>query len=90
MEDRKRSRVAGFLSGLWTAVDQSRRFVVNIFFLALVVWLVWMAIAGRPKVPREPPSSSGRRASSSSSSHAGRRRARSWKPSPASGGGRRS
>ncbi len=52
MEDRKRSRVAGFLSGLWTAVDQSRRFVVNVFFLALVVWLVWTAIAGRPKVPK--------------------------------------
>lgn len=52
MEDRKRSRVAGFLSGLWTAVDQSRRFVINVFFLALVVWLVWIAIAGRPKVPR--------------------------------------
>jgi protease-4 len=52
MEDRKRSRLAGFLSGLWTAVDQSRRFVVNVFFLALVVWLVWAAIAGRPKVPR--------------------------------------
>lgn len=52
MEDRKRSRVAGFLSGLWTAVDQSRRFVVDVFFLALVVWLVWMAITGRPKVPR--------------------------------------
>ncbi len=52
MEDRKRSRVAGFLSGLGTAVDQSRRFVVNILFLALVVWLVWVAIAGRPKVPK--------------------------------------
>jgi len=51
MEDRKRSRVAGFLSGLWTAVDESRRFVVNVLFLALVVWLVWMAIAGRPRVP---------------------------------------
>jgi protease-4 len=52
MEDRKRSRVAGVLSGLWTAVDESRRFVVNILFLALVVWLVWAAIAGRPRVPR--------------------------------------
>jgi protease-4 len=52
MEDRKRSRVAGVLSGLWTAVDESRRFVVNVLFLALVVWLVWAAIAGRPRVPR--------------------------------------
>ncbi|MGE5345124.1 MAG: signal peptide peptidase SppA [Acidithiobacillales bacterium] len=51
MEYRKRSGVAGFLSGLWTAVDQSRRTVVNVLFLAVVVWLVWAAVAGRPKVP---------------------------------------
>ncbi len=51
MEYRKRSGVAGFLSGLWAAVDQSRRTVVNVLFLALVVWLVWAAVAGRPKVP---------------------------------------
>lgn len=52
MEEQKRSRRIGFLSGLWAAVDQSRRFVVNILFLALVVGLVWAAISGRPKVPK--------------------------------------
>ncbi len=52
MENQKRSRLAGFLSGLWTAVDQSRRFVVNFLFLALLVGLVWAAISGRPKVPK--------------------------------------
>jgi len=52
MEEPKRSRRAGFLSGLWSAVDQSRRFVVNVLFVALVAGLVWAALAGRPKVPR--------------------------------------
>lgn len=51
MDDPKRSRVAGFLSGLGNAVDQSRRFVVNVIFLGLVIGLVWAAISGRPKVP---------------------------------------
>jgi len=52
MEEQKRPRRAGFLSGLWTAVDQSRRLVVNVLFLALLVGLVWAAISGRPKVPK--------------------------------------
>ncbi len=52
MENVKRSRVASFFSTLWSAVDESRRFVVNVLFLALVVALVWAAIAGRPKVPK--------------------------------------
>ena len=52
MEEQKPSRRAGFFSGLWSAVDESRRFVVNVLFLALVVGLVWVAISGRPKVPK--------------------------------------
>lgn len=52
MEDRKGSRIAGLLSGVWTAVDESRRFVVNVIFLVLVVGLVWVAIVGRPRVPK--------------------------------------
>ena len=52
MDEQKRPRRAGFLSGLWTAVDQSRRLVVNVLFLALLVGLVWAAISGRPKVPK--------------------------------------
>jgi protease-4 len=52
MEDRKRSGLASLVSGFWTAVDQSRRFVVNVLFLALAVWLVWAAVAGRPTVPK--------------------------------------
>jgi len=52
MEEQKPVRRTGFLSSLWAAVDASRRFVVNVLFLALVVWLVWVAISGRPKVPK--------------------------------------
>ena len=51
MDARPRSLPVRFLSGFWRSVDESRRFVVNVLFLALVVWLVWAAIAGRPKVP---------------------------------------
>jgi protease-4 len=52
MEQPRRSLPGRFLSGFWSAVDESRRFVVNILFLALVVGLVAVAIAGRPKVPK--------------------------------------
>ena len=52
MEEQKRSRRTGFLSVLWAAVDQTRRFAVNVLFLALVVGLVWAGVSGRPKVPK--------------------------------------
>src|SRR5512139_1424554 len=52
MEDRPRPAFSRWLSALWAAVDESRRFVVNVLFLALLAGLVWAALAGRPKVSR--------------------------------------
>ena len=52
MENRPRSFPVRLLSGFWRGVDESRRFVVNILFLALVVALVVAAFSGKPKVPK--------------------------------------
>ena len=52
MEYRPRSFPVRLLSGFWRGVDESRRFVVNILFLALVVALVVAAFSGKPKVPK--------------------------------------
>jgi protease-4 len=51
MENRPRSFPVRLLSGFWRGVDESRRFVVNVLFLALVVFLVGSAVTGGPKVP---------------------------------------
>jgi protease IV len=52
METRPRSLPVRLLSGFWRGVDESRRLVVNVLFLALVVVLVGAAISGGPKVPK--------------------------------------
>lgn len=52
METPRRSLPARVLSSLWRAVDETRRFAVNVLFLALLIGLVWAGIAGRPKVPK--------------------------------------
>ncbi|HSB35673.1 MAG TPA: signal peptide peptidase SppA, partial [Thermoanaerobaculia bacterium] len=52
MEYRPRSFPVRLLSGFWRGVDESRRFVVNILFLALVVALIVAAFSGKPKVPK--------------------------------------
>jgi len=48
MEYRPRSLPVRILAGFWRGVDESRRFVVNVLFLALVVVLVGAAISAGP------------------------------------------
>ena len=57
MDTRTRSLPVRLLSGFWRAVDESRRFVVNVLFLALVVALVWPRSPGVRRCRREQPSS---------------------------------
>ncbi|MFI5181456.1 MAG: signal peptide peptidase SppA [Thermoanaerobaculia bacterium] len=52
MEDRPRSLPVRLLSSLWLWVDEARRFAVNVLFLGILVGLVAVAIAGRPRVPK--------------------------------------
>lgn len=51
MDTPPRSAPSRFLSGLWTGVDASRRFALNVLFLVVVVGLVAILFGGGPKVP---------------------------------------
>ncbi len=45
-------RLAGFLSSFWRGVDRARRLVVNLLFLAIVVFvLAWLLEDDTPEVP---------------------------------------
>jgi protease IV len=52
MENSKRSLPVRLISGFWLGLDWSRRVAVNLLFLAIVLFLVVMAVSGRPKVPK--------------------------------------
>ncbi|MBI5067991.1 MAG: signal peptide peptidase SppA [Deltaproteobacteria bacterium] len=51
MNQGSRKLAAGALSGLWRALDWIRRGAANLLFLAAVVALAWVLLAGGPKVP---------------------------------------
>src|SRR5664279_3118716 len=52
MESTKRPLPVRLVSGFWLGLDWSRRVVVNLLFLAIVLFLVGMAVSGRPQVPK--------------------------------------
>jgi len=51
MEPRPRSLAAGLLTVIWRALDWTRRASVNLLFLALLLAVAWVLLAGGPKVP---------------------------------------
>lgn len=52
MENKERSLPIRIVSGFWRGLDWSRRVVVNVLFLVLVLFLVGAALSGGPKVPK--------------------------------------
>lgn len=52
MDPKPRSRAANALAAFWHGLDTSRRIVVNLLFLALIVGLVVAAVTSGPRVPK--------------------------------------